>query len=118
MAKRKERSLIEYVAKRIRELRTSYGGKGLSQEALAFEIGTTAHTISRWETLTYRPTIEDISQLAQFFGVSILEFFPPEQLSLTDQTTKLLDVAKQLSIQDVKELCIYAEFLKTRSLEK
>jgi len=34
------------------------------------------NTISRWETATYHPSLEDLDQLARFFGVTILEFFP------------------------------------------
>ena len=32
---------------------------------------TTANTISRWETATYKPSISDLERLAQFFGVPI-----------------------------------------------
>ncbi|MDB9515016.1 helix-turn-helix transcriptional regulator [Kamptonema animale CS-326] len=110
-------SLIEYVGGRIRDLRTSYGGgEGLSQEALAKALGITANTISRWETATYRPTIEDLERLSRFFGVSILQFFPPEETSANDQITALLRTAKQLSPEDLEELRQYAEFRKARSL--
>ncbi len=112
-------SLVEYVGRRIRELRTDYGGgEGLSQEALAKASGTTANTISRWETATYRPTIEDLERLARFFGVSILEFFPPEETPANDQIIALLRAAKQLSPDDLEELRKYAEFRKARSLHK
>lgn len=108
--------LIEYIGERIRYLRTSYGGKGLSQEALAKEVGTTANTISRWETATYRPAIEDLERLARFFGVSILTFFPPEEAPLNEEITALLRVVKQLPPEDLAELRTYAEFRKARSL--
>lgn len=112
-------SLVEYVGRRIRELRTDYGGgEGLSQEALAKAIGITANTISRWETATYRPTIEDLERLARFFSVSILEFFPSEETPANDQITALLRAAKQLSPDDLEELHKYAEFRKARSLHK
>lgn len=112
-------SLAEYVGTRIRYLRTNYrGGEGLSQEALAKELGITANTISRWETATYRPTIEDLERLSRFFKVSILEFFPSEQTPANDQITALLRAAKQLSPEDLEELRNYAEFRKARSLHK
>ncbi|MBD2772254.1 helix-turn-helix domain-containing protein [Iningainema tapete] len=115
----KHMSLMEYIGERIRDLRTSYGGgKGLSQEAIAKELGTAANTISRWETATYRPTIEDLERLARFFGVSILTFFPPEEAPANDQLTALLRAAKQLSPEDLEELSKYAEFRKARSLHK
>ncbi|MHC5754544.1 MAG: helix-turn-helix domain-containing protein [Nostoc sp.] len=108
--------LMEYIGERIRYLRTSYGGKGLSQEALAKEVGTTANTISRWETATYRPAIEDLERLARFFGVSILTFFPPEEAPLSEEIAALLRVVKQLPPEDLAELRTYAEFRKARSL--
>ncbi len=112
-------SLVEYISERIRELRTSYGGGvGLSQEALAKAVGTAANTISRWETATYRPTIEDLERLARFFNVSILEFFPPEEAPANEQIKALLRAAKQLSPEDLEELSKYAEFRKARSLHK
>ena len=115
----KHMSLMEYIGGQIRNLRVSYGGgKGLSQEALAKELGTTANTISRWETATYRPTIEDLERLARFFGVSILTFFPPEEAPANDQLTALLRAAKQLSPEDIEELSKYAEFHKARSFQK
>lgn len=70
--------LRKQVGDRIRELRTGYRGKGLSQEALAGKLQIATNTISRWETGTYRPSIEDLEMLARFFGISISEFFPQD----------------------------------------
>ena len=50
----------------------------MSQEALAREVKVAANTISRWETCTYRPSLEDLERLARFFEVSITTFFPPD----------------------------------------
>ncbi|TAJ07583.1 MAG: XRE family transcriptional regulator [Nitrospirae bacterium] len=109
--------LFEYVAKRLRELRASYGeAPGISQEVLAKEIKVTPNTISRWETGTYRPSLEDLNQLARFFGVSILEFFPPEQAVPDEGIAALLRTAKQLKPEDLDELRRYAEFRRARSL--
>jgi transcriptional regulator with XRE-family HTH domain len=108
--------LFEYVGGRIRELRTRYGGgKGLSQEALAKELHVVPNTISRWETATYRPSLADLQRLAQFFGVSILEFFPREEETPEDERlAALLRAAKQLKPQDQEELRRYAEFRRAR----
>ncbi len=109
--------LSEYIAMRIRDLREGYGGEGVSQEALARQVGTTANTISRWETGTYKPSIEDLEKLSHFFGVSILAFFATEEEQpLDDQVTALLRAAKQLKPADIEELRRYAEFRKARSL--
>ena len=69
-------SIGGYVAQRIRELRTNYGKTGLSQEALAKLMDVATNTISRWETATYEPTLDDLEKLSRALGVSILEFFP------------------------------------------
>jgi transcriptional regulator with XRE-family HTH domain len=111
--------LIEHVAKRIREFRTSYGGgTGISQEALAEALGVASNTISRWETATYRPTIEDLERLARFFGKSILDFFPPEDIRTKrdERIDALLRTARQLDDKDVEELRRYAEFRRARHL--
>ncbi len=62
--------IYKQIGDKIRELRSSLKGKGISQEDLARAMNTTANTISRWETATYRPTIEDLERLARFFGKS------------------------------------------------
>jgi len=117
-------NVIEYIGGRIRDLRTSYGeGEGLSQEALAKALGTTANTISRWETRTYRPSIEDLERLARFFGVPILDFFPQKETQIEEnqadkQLNALLRAAKQLPPEDIEELQKYAEFRIARSLHK
>lgn len=109
--------LLEYISMRIKDLRQAYGGAGISQEALATAVGTTANTISRWETGTYKPSIEDLEKLAKFFGVSILTFFPePEEEAAEQEVKSLLRAAKQLKPEDLTELRRYAEFRKARSL--
>lgn len=108
--------LSEHIAMRIRDLRENYGGEGLSQEALAKGIDTTANTISRWETGTYKPSIEDLETLGRFFNVSILTFFPQENEPADEGVNALLRAAKQLKPADIEELRRYAEFRKARSL--
>ncbi|MCL6560608.1 MAG: helix-turn-helix domain-containing protein [Firmicutes bacterium] len=110
-------NLFEYVGKQIRQLREAYAnGQGISQEALAKALGVAANTISRWETATHRPNLQDLDKLARFFGVSILEFFPPDDTAADDRLTALLRTAKQLPPEDLEELRRYAEFRKARYL--
>lgn len=109
-------NLFEYVGARIRELRTKYAGTGISQEALAKEIGVATNTISRWETATYHPTIEDLDKLARFFDASILEFFPREEEKKDDEIAALLRAARKLDPRDVVELRRYAEYRRVRGL--
>ena len=95
-----------FVAKQIKEFRTSYGETGISQEALATKVGVATNTISRWETGTYEPTLNDLEQLARFFGKSIVQFFP--QVEAHDERSQkveaLLRAAQSLQQDDLEEL--------------
>jgi transcriptional regulator with XRE-family HTH domain len=109
--------LFDYVAQQLRELRQSYNsGEGLSQEMLATKIGVAPNTISRWETGTYHPDLKDLETLARFFGKSILEFLPPEDISADENTVALLRTAKGLLPEDLEEVRRYAEFRRARAL--
>jgi transcriptional regulator with XRE-family HTH domain len=107
-------NLYQYVANRIRELRTHYGGEGLSQEALGKALSVATNTVSRWETGTYKPDLGDLDKLARFFGVSILNFLPPEQSQVREPLNALLRAAKELPDEDILELQRYAEFRSAR----
>jgi transcriptional regulator with XRE-family HTH domain len=106
--------LLEFVGSRIRDLRRTYGGTGISQEVLASELGVATNTISRWETGSYRPSIEDLERLARFFKVSTQDFFPAEETSQTEQLKALLRAAEGLDPTDIEELRRYAEFRRAR----
>lgn len=100
------------IGEKIRELRTNHRGKGISQDALAEAMGTTPNTISRWETATYKPSIEDLEKLARFFGVSISVFFP--NIEPTARVQALLSATGDLDDDDLDELTRYAQFRKAR----
>lgn len=112
-------TLTEHVGQRIREFRTGYGGGvGISQQALAAALKIASNTVSRWETGTYRPTIDDLENLARFFGKSIMDFFPKEEVH-TERDEKidaLLRTAKQLNDEDIEELRRYAEYRRARQV--
>ena len=111
--------LLDYVADQIKELRTNYNsGEGLSQEALAKHLNVASNTISRWETRIYRPSLEDLEQLARFFGVSIMSFFPTETDVDNESMAALLRTARQLHPADLEELIKYAEFRRARRIYK
>jgi transcriptional regulator with XRE-family HTH domain len=109
-------NLFEYVGNVIRDLRQAYNnGEGMSQQALAEQLSVATNTVSRWETATYKPTLEDLESLAKFFSVKILKFFPGEDIA-DNKVAALLRAAKQLSPNDLEELQRYAEFRKARHL--
>lgn len=104
--------LFTYIGDQIRSLRTA---RGLSQEQLGREMGVPTNTISRWETTTYRPDIEDLDRLARFFGKSILDFFPEREVGQDEKLVALLRAAKDLHGDDLEELRRYAEFRRARN---
>ena len=109
-------NLCEYVANRIHELRKHYGIAGISQGVLAKAIGVTTNTISRWETGTYKPKLADLDKLSRFLGVSLLEFFPPEQHTMNEPVSALLRAVKNLPDDEVLEVQKYAEYRRARYL--
>jgi transcriptional regulator with XRE-family HTH domain len=109
-------TIFEHVGAKIREFRNQFGGKGISQEVLAEKLGVATNTISRWETATYQPTIEDLDKMARVFGKSVLEFFPEEKPTEDERLVALMRAAKELDPSDVEELQRYAEFRKARRL--
>lgn len=101
-----------YVGTQIRTLREACnGGVGMSQDELARLLGTTANTISRWETATYRPSVEELDRLARAFRVSIAAFFPPESAPPENEKLHaLLRAARDLPESDIDELKRFAEW--------
>src|SRR5258708_38948509 len=69
------------VGKALRNLRVSFEGRGLSQAELGRALNIPANTISRWETGTYKPSLEDLEVLARYFGVPIAHLFSEAQPS-------------------------------------
>lgn len=109
---------LDHVAEQIKELRRNYNsGEGVSQDVLARELGVAANTISRWETGTYRPSLEDLEKLARFFGAPIISFFPQNVIEpVNDDLQALLRTARKLDPEDLDELRKYAEFRHARRM--
>jgi len=113
--------LYQHIARTIRELRMSYRGEGLSQEALAEKINTSANTVSRWETATYKPSAQELDRLARFFNVPITAFFPGMETEITKdvKAQALLSALGDLDEDELEEVKRYAQFRKAyRALER
>jgi len=108
-------NVSSYVGQKIKELRSNFGNTGISQEELAERLGVTPNTVSRWETATYKPKLQDLDKLAKFFGVSISAFFPSEEKDNTQ--TALLRAAKaaeELPESDKKAIKDFIEFKRAQ----
>lgn len=108
--------IYEDIGKRIRDFRGSVGGRGISQEDLAEAVGTTANTISRWETATYKPAVSDLEKLARYFGIPLTAFFP--ESNPKSRTNALLSATAGLDDADLDEVRLYALFRKSRPLTR
>lgn len=106
--------VYKFIAEKITELRGEFGGKGLTQDELASKMGTTANTISRWESRVYKPSVGDLHKLAKVFGVSISTFFP--DLHVSERQHALMSATGDLKTEDIDELIEYAKFRKARTI--
>jgi len=108
--------IYEQIGGRIRELRTTLNGRGISQEELAQAVKTTANTVSRWETATYKPAVADLEALARFFGVPITVFFP--EAGSKSRTKALISATADLDDRDLEEVTLYAQFRRAWARRK
>jgi transcriptional regulator with XRE-family HTH domain len=77
----------------LRELRKE---QEITQEQLAEKLNVSGRTISRWETGRSMPDISLLSELAEFFGVSIPEIINGERKS-EKMNEEVKEVAEKLS---------------------
>src|SRR5437870_7136151 len=111
--------IYDEIGSKIRELRTTLKGKGISQEELARAVKTKANTVSRWETATYKPSISDLETLARFFGVPITVFFPQAQpKARQSRASALLSATADLDDDDLEEVALYARFRRAQQRKK
>jgi len=108
--------IYKRIGEKIRELRTTLEGKGISQEDLARAMRTTANTVSRWETATYKPSISDLERLAKFFAVPVTTFFPQPQSA--SRMNALISATGDLNDDDLEEVTLYALFRRARRAKR
>jgi len=92
------------------------GRPDLSQEKLAAALGTTANTVSRWETAAYRPSVADLEKVSRYFKVPITVFFP--QIEADAKLHALLSATGDLDPKDLDEIIRYAQFRRARRYVK
>lgn len=63
-------------------------GRGMTQEQLARQLGTSNKTISRWETGTYLPPVEMLQQLSRLYGLTINELLQGEHIAPEKQSAR------------------------------
>ena len=103
-------AIYKAIGEKIKELRSER--PDVTQEKLAAALGTTANTVSRWETATYKPTIADLEKVARFFSVPITVFFP--EIGPDPKLQALLSATGDLDPDDLEEIVRYAQFRRAR----
>ena len=104
-----------HIGLKIKDLRAS---AGLTQSGLAAKLDVTANTVSRWESATYEPKIEDLERIARLFEKPIWVFFPSEGQPPKKELQALLSKAGDLPLQDLEELIQYSDFIRARSAHR
>ena len=106
-------TLFQRIGERIRMAREDASFK---QDELGKLVGQSAVTISRWETATRRPSIDDLILLAIKLNRSIA-YFTEEAPPQDDAYVQLTRTARELDQRDLRELQEYAEFRRRRHLK-
>jgi transcriptional regulator with XRE-family HTH domain len=104
-----------HIGLKLKDLRAS---AGLTQSGLAAKLDVTANTVSRWESATYEPKIEDLEKIARLFDKPIWVFFPSESQPPKKELKALLSKAGDLPSQDLEELIRYSDFIRARTAHR
>jgi transcriptional regulator with XRE-family HTH domain len=97
---------IRYKLKELRELRR------ITQKCVADYMGVCQNTVSRWETGSYKPSIDELEKLSKFYGVSILYFFPEDPEYSSEKIKSIFQIIADLSDSDSAAIRKFAEFLR------
>ena len=87
------------ISNRIRALRTR---RGLTQEALAAEMGVSPQSVSKWERGMALPDISMLPELSVFFGVSLDELFGLTDDKEYDRIQNMLWDKRELTVSDIE----------------
>lgn len=101
--------LYQHIAVTLKEIRSA---RKLSQTKMA------ANTISRWETCTYTPSIDDIQKISIRYGIAPARFFPTETPGAPWAVEAVNSVIQHLSFDETLEVCLFAEFLLSKKSKK
>jgi transcriptional regulator with XRE-family HTH domain len=99
-------SLSNEVARRLREERER---QRLSQQELANRLGVASNTISRWETATNQPGLDDLDRIATQLGIPVGDLIS-FNAATTDKQDRLMRIVQMLPAADVREVEEYAKY--------
>lgn len=121
--------ISKYVGNKIKYYRTLHN---ITQQEIGEFLGTTSQTISRYESGILEANQDVLFKLAEYFGISINEFFPPlhpneknlteeEKFNLFCKVLKeggFLDENEELTEESFNELLEFAKANKKYIMKK
>jgi transcriptional regulator with XRE-family HTH domain len=107
-------ALPDEIAQRLRARREL---KNISQQELAQRLGVAPNTVSRWETGTYKPRLDDLERIAEVLELGVRDLIPQNPTDDHPALERLISLAKGLSDDDLLELERFAEF-RARALSR
>lgn len=97
----------KYAADKFKELRMK---KNLTQEQLAEELNVTQQQVARYENNMRQFKQDFLFKLAEYFGVSINDFFPPLNF---DETSQEINNIKEIEKDQINDLSVLDNVLYT-----
>lgn len=94
-------------SKRLTDIRES---KGMSQYKLSKLSGIPQATISRWESITFNPTLEMFNKLCQALNISVPEFFSDTESETKDRFDALHRLVDEVPEERRGEVKRFLEF--------
>ena len=102
-----EPNINNFVGEKIKQLRKE---ALLSQKSLAEKLQVSTTAVTNWESGYRVPKRKLLSELSDFFGVTISYFFPDYVTEENETITKTINIMNQLNNANQKEVYDYAKF--------
>lgn len=90
----------------------------ISQQELAKELGVASNTVSRWETGTSKPRLDDLDRIARTLGLGVGDLLPQNSTVANENLGRLMRTLEGLPKEDLVEVERYAEYRRLRGHTK
>ncbi len=77
--------------------------KGMTQEDLAFEVGVSRQSISKWELGEVEPDLSNLKAICKLFNVSLDYLVGEEEYSTTESATAESNPIRRVGLEETKE---------------
>ena len=96
----------------MKDLRKWRERKGFSQKEVAISLGVAPPQISKWESGTTEPTLENLIKLSELYEITLDEIIGRPQLdsTLTHEEREMVRIMRRLNEEGRKAVLNHAEF--------